>query len=163
MEYSVRDPISGPGWAIQQLGPWVLGFWNETLDEERISECRRMYRAARLGHTRFAVLAAFAGYPFHLDVLRAESARKLAIAVFEENAASVDALIFPLLGTGMKGSVMRLAAASVVQATRTRVPLFFPADLDGGIAIARDLQLFQVVPESEVRAHMHKLEELARW
>ena len=58
-----ETPIHGPGWAIQRMGPWVLGHWNESLNELRVIECRKLYRAARDAHGRFQVLAVFRGYP----------------------------------------------------------------------------------------------------
>jgi len=102
-----ETPIHGPGWAIQRMGPWVLGHWNESLNELRVIECRKLYRAAREAHGRFQVLAVFRGYPFDLDLLLAERTRRLVLALFEESAKDVAALIYPLEGTGIKGSIMR--------------------------------------------------------
>lgn len=163
-EHPAGEVVGGPGWAIQRVGPWVLGHWNESLNEQRVLECRKLYREARKAHGRFQVLAVFRGYPFDLDLLRGARARQVAISMFEENADSVDALIFPLEGTGIKGAIMRTAAASVVHPLRRRVPIHFPSTLEDGIGTARELHLFDArVSEARVRELMGQLEARARW
>lgn len=161
MSYEPTPPIGQPGWAIQQVGPWVLGHWDVSLNEERVIACRRLYRAARDGHGRFSVLAVFTGYPFELDLLVANRTRALVISLFQEVRPSVDALIFPLEGAGLVGSIMRSAAASVVQALPTRMPLHFPPSLEEGLRCARDKQLFDRVPEAVIRDQMEVLRQRA--
>lgn len=156
--------IGGPGWAIQRVGPWVLGHWNDSLDETRVIECRTLYRAARDAHGRFQVLAVFRGYPFALDLVFADRARKLVLSLMDEIAPDVDALIFPIEGTGLKGAIMRSAAAGIVHQLWTRMPISFPSSLEEGLTIARDKRLFTpAYPESVIRNRMVDLESRAHW
>ncbi len=162
-EHTAEPIVSGPGWAIRRVGPWVLGHWNEPLNELRVIECRKLYRDAREAHGRFQVLAVFRGPPFELDLLRADRTRKLVKALLEECSGSVDALIYPLEGSGMTGSIMRTGAASVVRLVRMRLPVYFPSTLEQGIETARELRLFdERASEARIRALMSELETLAR-
>lgn len=162
MQYEPTPPIGAHGWAIQRVGPWVLGHWDASLNEERVLACARLYRAARDAHGRFSVLAVFTGYPFEMDLLVAGRTRALVTSLFMEVRPSVDALIFPLEGSGLIASIMRSAAASVVQALPSRMPLYFPANLEEGFRLARDAQLFDRVPEPTIRTQMEVLRSHAR-
>lgn len=109
MHYEQTAPIGAHGWAIQQVGPWVLGHWDTPMDEDRVLACRRLYRAARDGHGRFSVFAVYTGPPFDLDLLLGGRTRALVVSLLTELRPSVDAIICPLDGTGLGASIMRAA------------------------------------------------------
>lgn len=162
MHYEQTAPIGAHGWAIQQVGPWVLGHWDTPMDEDRVLACRRLYRAARDGHGRFSVFAVYTGPPFELDLLLGGRTRALVVSLLTEFRPSVDAIICPLDGTGLGASIMRAAAASVVHALPMRMPIHFPASLEAGLRIARQSALFGCVPEDVIRRQMELLRERAR-
>lgn len=162
MHYEPTAPIGAHGWAIQQVGPWVLGHWDASMNEERVLACRRLYRAARDGHGRFSVFAVFTGHPFELDLLLGGRTRGLVVSLLTEFRSSLDAIICPMDGTGLRASIMRTAAASVVHALPTRMPIHFPSNLEEGLRVAREAKLFDRVPEDVIRRQMELLRERAR-
>ncbi len=160
-QYTPTAPIGARGWAIQRVGPWVLGHWEAPLNEARVLACRDLYRQARQAHGRFAVLACFTGHPFELDLVLAGRTRAVVVALFKEFRPTADALIFPLEGTGIQAAIMRAAAARVLQALPMRMPIHFPSNVEEGLAVARRLGLHPVVPEAVLRTQMAFLRERA--
>lgn len=156
------EPVYGPGWAIQRVGPWVLGHWDVPLNPQRVAACARLYRAAVKEHGRLIVLAVFAGMPFEPDMLIGQKTRRDVTSLFTEVRSAVTALIFPLEGSGILAAVMRSAAAGVVLALPFRLPIFFPSDYEEGLRLARERGLFDLVSEDVIRGQLAELRAIAR-
>ncbi len=154
--------IGGQGWAIQRVGPWVLGHWCVPLNPQRVAACAQLYRAAVKEHGHLTVLAVFAGMPFEPDILIGQKARQDVTSLFTEVRPFVKALMFPLEGTGMLAAVMRSAAAGVVLALPFRLPIFFPSNGEEGLSLARERKLFDVVSEAVIRKQLAELRAIAR-
>ena len=159
--YTIDPIVSGEGWAIQRVGPVVLGFWNAHLDEDRVHACRRLYRRARQEHGRFSVFSVFRANPWSANLAAGQSARALVVSMFREFDGAFDALICVMDGTGIQGSILRLGAAAIAPLVPRTVPITFPSSVDEGARIARRAGTFDLVDEATLRTHLHALKQHA--
>jgi len=156
--YTTDPVIGGEGWAIQRIGPLVLGFWNVPLAEDRIHACRRLYRSARKEHGKLTVFAVFRQSPFSIDVVAAQSARTLTLSLMKEFAGAFDAVIIVMDATGFQATLSRLAAATFIGFVSRAVPITFPGSTDAGVAVGHRSGSFRIVDEATARACLASLE-----
>jgi|GEM_PF-3328473 len=157
--YSIDPIVGSEGWAVQRLGPLVLGFWNTHLDEDRIHACRRLYRRARQEHGSLSVFTVFRANPWSIELAAGQSARALLISLFKEFDGAFDTFICVLEGTGIQGSIMRLGAAAIVPLLPRTMPITFPASIGEGARIGRTSGTFDIVDEATVLQHMSALQQ----
>mgnify|MGYP001262220425 CR=1 FL=1 len=100
VQYETGEVVSGEGWAIQRVGPWVLGSWHVPLTEERIIACRRLYREAQKAHGRISVYSQHHTNPFPLEVLAGQRSRELVISLLREFHDAFDVVVVGIEGTG---------------------------------------------------------------
>jgi hypothetical protein len=160
--YSIEPPIGGKGWGIRRVGPCVLGFWTEPMTEERVRECRRLYRAAQRAHGSFSVFSVFTSTPFRLESLLASQTRDLIVEMLNEFGEHLSALtcVFEM-PRGFQTSIARTSAAAVTRLTRTRIPFVFADTREEGFALARARGALDLVDEATHRVHLEELSRIA--
>ena len=156
--YEVEEVIAGDGWAVQRVGPWVLGVWNAPMTEERVMTCQRLYRSAQKAHGRFSVYSRHRSNPFPLEMLAGQRSRDLVISLLREFDETFEVFLVGIEGDGFQASLMRLGAAAVVHQMRRVMPIVFTASLEEGLKEVRSRRLGHVVDTITLESHMRALE-----
>jgi hypothetical protein len=156
------DPaVSGRGWAIQRVGPWVLGVWNAPMTEDRVLECARLYRRAHRLHGRLSVFSRHRENPFPVEMLAAQRSREMVISLLREFGDHFGVFVVGIEGSGFQASLMRLGAAAVVHGVRRATPLVFVSSLAEGLREAQLKGSVHGIEVATLEEHMRELDALA--